>query len=70
MDEPTAAERLGLQDWATKAGFGCLLTPPPAPAAAPPIRLRGEVLTVPASTGAVLERFSTDTLRDNVLYKP
>src|SRR5262245_48771175 len=35
-----------------------------------PIRLRGEVLTVQASTGRVVERFNTDDLPDRVLYKP
>ncbi|WP_246001682.1 replication initiator [Allorhizocola rhizosphaerae] len=35
-----------------------------------PVRLRGEVLTVQASTGVVLQRFNTDDLPDKVLYKP
>jgi hypothetical protein len=35
-----------------------------------PVRLRGEVLTVQASTGRVVERFNTDDLPDRVLYKP
>jgi hypothetical protein len=35
-----------------------------------PVRLRGDVLTVQATTGRVLERFSTDELPDRILYKP
>lgn len=35
-----------------------------------PVRLRGEVLTVEAGTGRLLDRFTTDDLPDKVLYKP
>lgn len=35
-----------------------------------PVRLRGEVLTVQATTGRVIERFNSDDLPDRVVYKP
>lgn len=71
LDELPADDRFGLLDRAAKPGFGRWLDAAArARGCTRPVRLRGEVLTVSASTGAVLERFSTDTLPDNVLYKP
>jgi hypothetical protein len=61
----------GLIERASKPGFGNWLHhAAKARGCTSPIRLRGEVLTVQASTGRVVERFSTDDLPDRVLSKP
>jgi hypothetical protein len=61
----------GLIERASRPGFGNWLHhAAKARGCTSPIRLRGEVLTVQASTGRVVERFNTDDLPDRVLYKP
>lgn len=61
----------GLIARATRPDFNRWLTHASrARGCAHPVRLRGQVLTVQASTGRVLDRFNTDDLPDKVLYKP
>ncbi|GIH11776.1 replication initiation protein [Rhizocola hellebori] len=61
----------GLIARASKPGFGNWLTHvAKTRGCTSPVRLRGEVLTVQASTGRVVSRFTTDDLPDRVLYKP
>ncbi len=61
----------GLIERASRPGFGNWLRHVAhARGCTSPVRLRGEVLTIQASTGQVVERFSTDDLPDRVLYKP
>ncbi|MBB5871154.1 hypothetical protein F4553_004533 [Allocatelliglobosispora scoriae] len=60
-----------LFDRASKPGFGRWFEHAGrARGCTQPVRLRGEVLTVEAGTGRLLERFTTDDLPDGVLYKP
>ncbi len=61
----------GLMERASRGNFGGWLAHvAKARGCTNPIRLRGEVLTVQASTGRLVERYNTDDLPDRVLYKP
>lgn len=61
----------GLLARGTRKDFGRWLTHAArARGCTQPVRLRGEVLTVQATTGRVLDRFDTNDLPDRVLYKP